>query len=556
MPTVRDATLAAVTALGLTTWYGNPGSTEIPLLADLPDHLRYVLALHEHSAVTMATGHALATGRPVLVNLHTTAGLGNAVSALATARLNRAPLVVLVGQQDRRHLAFEPFLTGRLQGLAGDYPVSVHMPPRAQDVPGAVARARHEAAHHLGPAVVIVPMGDWAQEMDDTELPAPQTLDAATAVAAGQLEPLVALIDSARAPVLVTGAGSDSDAAWDAVVSLADRLACPVWQEPFSARAGFPQDHPRFAGFLPAGRAGVRQTLAGHDMVLVIGAGILKQFHFEPGPLFVDGTVAAVVTDDPGEAVRSPARAALVAPIAAACAGLADLVAPRRPSPPPTGTLSSSSLPPAAGSSPSIASEPSPATGLSPSVPRGAALSGIRPEDVFAALAARLHPDTVVVEESPSSRDALQAMVPARHPLGFLSAAMGGLGFALGAATGIRLADRRRPVLAIVGDGSALYGIQALWSAAHYGAGVLFIVLDNASYRTMNRLVASHGKAPWPDLDGVHVDGLARALGCPAVAVSTQVELSALLDEVVPGLPTRAEPLLVNVVLAEPPIVP
>jgi benzoylformate decarboxylase len=554
VPTVRDATLASATALGLTTWYGNPGSTEIPLLADLPDHLRYVLALHEHSAVTMAAGHALATGRPVLVNLHTTAGLGNAVSALATARLNRAPLVVLVGQQDRRHLAFEPFLTGRLQGLAGDYPVSVHMPLRAQDVPGAVARARHEAAYHRGPALVIVPMGDWAQEMDDTELAAPQTLDAATAVAARQLEPLVALIDSARAPVLVTGAGSDSDAAWDAVVSLADRLACPVWQEPFSARAGFPQDHPRFAGFLPAGRAGVRQTLAGHDMVLVIGAGILKQFHFEPGPLFVEGTVAAVVTDDPGEAVRSPARLALVAPIAAACAGLADRVAPRRPPPSPPGTASS--LSPATGPWPSVASEPSPATGPSPPVPRGAAPEGIRPEDVFAALGARLHPDTVVVEESPSSRDALQAMVPARHPLGFLSAAMGGLGFALGAATGIRLADPRRPVLAVLGDGSAVYGIQALWSAAHYGVGVLFIVLDNASYRTMNRLVARQGKAPWPDLGGVHVDGLARALGCPALTVSTKAELSALLDEVVPGLSTRAEPLLVNVVLDEPPIVP
>ncbi len=168
MPTVKDATLAVARRMGLTTWFGNPGSTEIPLLADLPDDIGYVLTLHENAAVAIAAGYALATGRPALVSLHTTAGLGNAVNALATARVNRAPLVVLVGQQDRRHLEFEPFLAGRLHGLAGDYPVAVHQPLRAQDVPGLVARACHEAIAGPGPALVIVPMDDWAAPMDDT----------------------------------------------------------------------------------------------------------------------------------------------------------------------------------------------------------------------------------------------------------------------------------------------------------------------------------------------------------------------------------------------------
>src|SRR6478672_3780969 len=120
--TVRDATFDVLRELELTTLFANPGSTEIMLLADLPSDLRFVLGLHESSVVGMATGFAIGRGEPALAILHTTPGLGNAVSALATARVNRVPLVVVVGQQDRRHLALEPFLAGtRLDKLAGDY---------------------------------------------------------------------------------------------------------------------------------------------------------------------------------------------------------------------------------------------------------------------------------------------------------------------------------------------------------------------------------------------------------------------------------------------------
>ena len=164
---VREATFDVFREYGLTSLFANPGSTEISLLADLPDDLRFVLGLHEGSVVGMATGWAIGRGEPALAILHTTAGLGNAVGALATARVNRAPLVVIVGQQDRRHLASEPFLAGKLHGLAGDYPVWVDQPVHAQDVPGAVARAHHEAATASGPAVVVVPMDDWAAEADE-----------------------------------------------------------------------------------------------------------------------------------------------------------------------------------------------------------------------------------------------------------------------------------------------------------------------------------------------------------------------------------------------------
>src|ERR687890_1406437 len=188
MPTVREATFDVFRRFGMTTVFANPGSTEISFLTGLPDDLRFVLALHEGSVVGIATGYATAAGRPALVNLHTTAGLGNAVGALATARTNRVPLVVVVGQQDRRHLIYRPFLAGDLAGLAGEYPVWVHQPARAQDVPSAIARAWHEAVDGRGPALVIVPSDDWAEPADDAPLAAPAQLRRDVAAAPGTVD--------------------------------------------------------------------------------------------------------------------------------------------------------------------------------------------------------------------------------------------------------------------------------------------------------------------------------------------------------------------------------
>jgi benzoylformate decarboxylase len=160
----------------------------------------------------------------------------------------------------------------------------------------------------------------------------------------------------------------------------------------------------------------------------------------------------------------------------------------------------------------------------------------------------------VVVEETPSSRPDLHRLVPARAPMGFVSAAMGGLGFALPAAIGIRMAQPGRPVVAVVGDGSSLYAIQALWSAAHYGCGVLFVVLANGRYAIMDRLAEQQagGKPPWPAFPEVSVSGLATALGCPAQRVATGGELAAALDAVVPTLADRAEPLVLEVAVRLP----
>ncbi|MEU6777887.1 thiamine pyrophosphate-dependent enzyme [Nonomuraea angiospora] len=548
MTTVRDATFDVLRRHGLTTIFGNPGSTEVTLLTGLPDDLRFVLALHEGSVVGMATGWAIGHEAPALAVLHTTAGLGNAVGAIATARVNRVPLVILVGQQDRRHLALEPFLAGHLSGLAGDYPVRVDQPVRAQDVPGAVARAFHEATTFRGPALVVVPMDDWEAPFSGETVASPARMVRPVGVSDDDLAPLVELLSGARSPAIVAGAG----AGWEALVALAERLGCPVFQESFGGRAGFPQDHPQYAGVLPAGRVRLREALAGHDVVLAVGAPVFRQYPYVPGPLVVAGTSVAVITDDPAEAHRSPADLAYLASPSAVCARLAALLSPSSPA---GGRAPAPDIPelraltadvpelPAAGRAPAAHVPELPAAGRP-----------LRAAHVLRELALRLPADTVLVEETPSSRPDLHRLVPARTPLGFLSAAMGGLGFAVPAAVGLRMALPDRPVVAVVGDGSALYGVHALWSATHYRVGALFVVLSNGRYAIMDRLADKQGgKAPWPPFTEVDMGGLARSLGCPARRVDSYDELTAALDEVLPSLAAREEPLLLDVTVTVDP---
>jgi benzoylformate decarboxylase len=524
--TVRDATFDVLREQGLTTIFGNPGSTEVPFLAGLPEDLRFVLALHESSVVGLATGWAIGRREPAFALLHTTAGLGNAVGALATARVNRAPLVVLVGQQDRRHLAFEPFLAGRLLGLAGEYPVWVDQPVRAQDVPGAIGRAAHEAVTHRGPALVIVPMDDWGLPADgEREDPAPKRVVRAAGADPAAIDELAAFLSNAQAPTLVVGAGADDPDTWAALVELAERLVAPVFQESFGARAGFPQDHRLFGGVLPADRPRLREKLASYDAVLVVGAPVFRQSPYAPGALTEPGTRIAVLGDNPEEVHRSPAELAVLAPPAAACRELAQRLPAREADPPEQYRPAPAPEPPAAG-------EPM--------------LAG----HVLSALAERLPREAVVVEEAPVDRPELHERLLARESLGFLSAAMGGLGFALSGATGVRMALPERPVVAVVGDGSALYGIQALWSAAHYRVGVLFVILANGGYAIMDRLAERQGApGPWPGFD-VDIAALARAQGCEARRIAEHDDLVEALDEVVPELATREEPLLLDVAIA------
>ncbi len=521
---VRDQAFDLFRRRGLTTMFANPGSTEVPFLAGLPDDLRFVLGLHEGSVVGMATGYAIGRGEPALVLLHTTAGLGTAVSGLATARVNRAPLVVVVGQQDRRHLAFEPFLAGKLAGLAGEYPVAVEQPAQAQDVPAAIERAYHAAATRRGPALVIVPMGDWEEPADEEREPAAAggAVFRAASPEPAAIDALAEFLAGAERPALVVGAGADGPEPWAALVDLAERLVAPVFQEPFGGRAGFPQDHPLYRGVLSSARPRLREQLEPFDRLLVVGAPVFRQTAFTPGRFTAPGVRIAVVGDDPDEVHRSPAEVSVLAPPGPAIRALADRIPQRDTAPP-----DARPVPPAPAQGPLTASH------------------------VLQALADRLPRNAIVVEEAPVDRPDIHERLPAREPLGYLSAAQGGLGFALPAAAGLRLALPDRPVVAIVGDGSALYGVPAGWSAAHYGMGPLWVVLSNGGYVVMDRLAEKHGggTGPWPGFGNVELATVARGFGCPAERITTEGRLHEALDEVVPTLAERTGPLLLDVVV-------
>jgi thiamine pyrophosphate-dependent acetolactate synthase large subunit-like protein len=526
--TVRDAAFEVMRRHGLTTIFGNPGSTEISFLTDLPDDLRFVLGLHEGSVVGMASGYALARGEPSFVNLHTAAGLGNAINAIANARDVRAPLVILVGQQDRRQLAFEPFLTGRaLERLAGEYPVWRQLPSRPQDLPGAIARAWHEAMAARGPALIVAPMGDWLEPADELAAGSPVRLLRPHSVAASQVEELADLLADAETPALVVGAPDFED--WDAVVALAERLNCPVWQEAFSRRVGFPQDHPLFAGHLHWQRRLMNDVLSAYDVVLTLGTNAFRAYLFdEPVAQVGPETRVAVLTADPAEAHRSPCELAVVAPVGATCRALVEQLPERAGGNPPERVRRPAPLPP-------------PADG-----------EMLRPGHVLDALAARMPKDVMLIEEAPSSQPELYQRIPVRAPFGFLSTANGCLGFGLSGAIGLRMGLPDRPVLAILGDGSTMYAIQALWSAARYDVGVLLVVLANRRYAVMDALARrAGGAAAWPGFESVDIGALARGLGCPTVRVETHTDLVSTLDEVLPGLAGRREPLLLEAVVGE-----
>jgi benzoylformate decarboxylase len=370
-------------------------------------------------------------------------------------------------------------------------------------------------------------MGDWEQPVGDDwpGTAAPTRLLHASLPDPTAVAELARLVEEASTPALAVGAGADTPEGWAAGVRLAERLSCPVWQDTFSSRAGFPQDHPLFAGHLPWRRSELRRLFAGHDLVIAVGTPAFRLYQYDPGLLVEPGTRVAVVADDPDDVLRSRCDLALLASPALVCADLAERLAQR------SGAVGSLQRPPAP--APPAEGEP------------------LRAAHVVAALAERLPPDAILVEEAPSTRPEILARIATREPLGFVAVANGSLGFGLAAAVGLRMALPERPVVALLGDGSATYSIQALWSASRYAAGVVFVIVGNGRYAVMDELASAHG-APgaWPAFDSLQPATLATGLGCAAERIETHDELVRALDHAIPSLRTRTQPLLLDVRVA------
>ena len=518
--TVRAATMDLLRERGLTTIFGNPGSTELGLLRDFPGDFRYVLALHEGVAVAMADGYAQATGRPALVNLHSACGVGNAMGAVVNAFHNRAPLVITAGNQDRRHLESEPYLFARSTALMEPYVKFSHEPPRPEDVPAAIDRAWALArTPPQGPAFVSIPSGDWEAPAEaGPEDAFPGDVLAGSEASDDALDRVAERVEVAQTPALIVGGGVDRAGAWDEVAELAERLAAPVWTAPQAPRLGFAEDHPLYQGHLAPGRVTAAAQLAGRDLALVLGAPVFSFLPYEPGDAAFPQIVH--VTDDPGEAARARALS-VVADVGAVARGLSQRIRPRSPALP-------------------VTARPSPA-------PVDAPASGpIPPAFLMAALAHALPPDAVLVEESPSNRNDLRAQVWIRRPSSFYATASGGLGFAMPAVVGIKLASPERPVVCLVGDGSALYAPQTLWSAVRLGAAVTFVVVNNGRYAILESAARFGGidGLPSMELPGVDFLSLAATFGCHAVRISEPAELPGALSAAL----RASVPVLIDVI--------
>jgi benzoylformate decarboxylase len=515
MPTVREATFELFRAHGMTTMFGNPGSTELTMLAEFPDDFSYVLGLQELVVVGMADGYAQASGRPTHVNLHTAPGVGNAVGGIFNAQANRAPLVITAGQQVRAHITMEANLTNR-DATVGPQPYVKwsHEPSRAQDVPAAIARAIHHAMlPPRGPAFVSIPMDDWHLEADEdgTRNAIRRTVTTRVMPDPAALAQLAEELQQADNPVLVAGPDIDASGGWTDAIALAEKQRLPVWATPApgGGRLGFPENHPNFVGVLLPAIGAVSETLKAHDLVLVVGSSVFPYYPYIPGPLLAEGSSLVAITSDPAEAARAPMGDAILGDVALALKQLVELV----------------------GESERAAPEPRPEPGVAP---HEDPLSG---SEAMAALADVWPVDGIAVVETPSSTLALRNRLRLSRPGSYYFGASGGLGFGISAAVGIQLAQPGRPVVCVLGEGSAQYGITALWTAVAYKIPVTFLVLRNQEYMILKwfAMFEQVAGAPGLELPGLDVAAVARGYGIPAREVSGRDELTAALREEIPA---------------------
>ena len=510
MSSVREATFELLRAHGMTTIFGNPGSTELPMLADFPDDFTYVLGLQELVVVGMADGFAQATGRPTHVNLHTAPGVGNAVGGIFNAQANKSPLVITAGQQVRPQMEMEALLTNR-DAVVGPQPYVKwsHEPARAQDVPAAIARAIHYASlAPRGPAFVSIPMDDWKQEAEPERTAAviARRVSGRTAPGEAALADVGERLAAARAPALVIGPDVDAAGGWDAAVALAEKQRLTVWAAPTTggSRIGFPERHPQFAGILPPAIGPVSETLKAHDLVLVVGSSVFPYYPYLPGPLLAEGTSLVALTSDPAEAARAPMGDAIVGDVALGLARLVELVP----------VAEDRSLP-----------EPRPEPVEPPAADPPDRLSG---SQAMAALADVWPSDAVAVVETPSCLSSLRNRLRLSRPGSYYFSASGGLGFGIAAAVGVQMAQPERPVVCVLGEGSAQYGITALWSALAYRVPVTFLVLRNDEYAILKwfGMLEQTAGVPGLDLPGLDVAAVARGYGLPAHEVTGREELT------------------------------
>jgi benzoylformate decarboxylase len=499
--TVREVTFKVLRDLGMTKIFGNPGSSELPFLKDLPPDFQYVLGLHERTAAGMALGYAMGRQEAAFVNLHSIASAGNGLSALIDAQLCHAPLVVTTGQQDRRQVMAEPFLVSRAVEVVKPYVKWACEPLRAEDVPTAIARGYHLAMQPpRGPVFVSVPMDDWNKPCD--ALVARKVSQSVLADPAA-LDDVVRAIDSSNKLALVTGSQIEEDRGVPEVVALAERLNADVYAEPIASRWTFPRSHRLFRGGLLPAQKPLADQLAGYDTVVVLGAPVFLYYAYVPGNAILPGTKLFQITNSPQDASAALAGTSIVGSVAAAAKYIGSHVKPVERA------VSARTRPP----------EPPPEHPMTCGY-------------VFSVLNKLLPRDAIISEECPSSKGDLDRFIELDEPGSFYSVRSGILGFGMPAAVGLQLAHPNRRVICPVGDGSMQYSVQALWSAVQSKAPVIFVVICNGNYSALKGFrdfTRVGNNVPGIDIPGIDPVKIAQGYGMAARTVDRAEELEPAL---------------------------
>src|ERR1700733_9217605 len=414
---VHEVTYDLLRKLGLTTVFGNPGSTEETFLKNFPDDFTYVLGLQEASVVAMADGFAQSTGKPALVNVHTAAGMGNAMGNLVAAAKGNPPLIVTAGQQTREMVLCEPYLTNKDETVFPQPWVKwAYEPKRAEDVPPAIMRAYAVAVQPpAGPVFLSIPLDDWEK---------PALGPAVIRTASHRVSPDAARlrlfgdrINAAKRPALVFGPEVDRSGAWDAGVAFAEKVGAPVYAGPLPDRASFPEDHRLFQGQLPMTIAGVTEVLRGHDLVVVIGAQVFRYYPYVAGEYLPEGTELLQITADPGLAATAPVGDSVLGDTRLALEQLVDMVDDHSDRVVPTREVPSSAVD---------------VTGSAP----------LEPDAVWSTLRDVTPADSPFVPESTSTMAQQLRFLPSTRPGSFFATASGGISWGVRAGGGGGLGGR------------------------------------------------------------------------------------------------------------------
>jgi benzoylformate decarboxylase len=530
--TGRSAFLALLKDEGITHLFGNPGTTELPIMHALKDHpdLTYVMAMQESLVVAIADGYSRASGRLVACNVHVAPGLGNAMGSLFNAKFTGTPMILTAGQQEQGHGLMEPVLYGPLVQMAEPLVKWAVEVTRLEDLPRIVRRAAKIATTPpTGPVFISLP-GDILNAEAGIELGRSTRVDTRVKPSDEALQALVQRILKAQRPVIVAGDEIVKSDALQEAAALAATLGAPAYQCSTPYGAHFLSESPCFMGALSRLQKQVRELLSAYDLMIVLGADPLRMSVYSDVDPMPDGLpMLQVGLVDWDLAKNHGAEIALKADVketlralvpALKAAGGAALEAHAKRG---IAKLASKNW-------------TTKRRALIEQIGKAGATSPIDPDFLSLQVVEAMSDDAILVDEGLTSGRQLLALRPHRDRYGYHALASGGIGWGLPASVGVSLANPGRPVVCFSGDGSAMYSIQALWTAAHHKLPLNVIIANNGGYRIIKqRLLAFHGDDHYVGMDfadpKVDFAGIATSLGLEAIRISDPGELKPKLSD-------------------------